>query len=1170
MTRINIVLAACFMLAQADMARSDGFDDWLAGNPTDENLDGNFDVIDYYLSDPNAFIAESGLDLDGDGDTDFDDYFIWVDQLDITPPPLPEPPEAAPPFNDWQADGGFDADLSGAIDIVDYYVIFPDAWLAEVPEDLDGDGDEDFDDHILWITQLGIPLPPPPEDDPLPASFDDWLATDPPDQNFDGILDHIDWYLTDPNAWVIEAAEDLNGDGNSNLDDYFIWVDQLDITPPPLPEPPEAAPPFSDWQADGGFDADLSGVIDIIDYYIIFPDAWLAEVPEDLDGDGDEDFDDHILWITQLGIPLPPPPDDPPPASFDDWLATDPPDQNFDGILDHIDWYITDPNAWLIEAAEDLNGDGNADFDDYFIWLDQLDITPPPLPDAPPTPAFSDWELADGFDANFDFTVDIIDYYLVFPDAWLAEVPEDLNGDGQFDNDDHILWTEVQVGDILPPPLLVFDDWAISGTARDFNFDGILDDLDYYITNGDAWVVEAGEDLDSSLNIDLADFILWTLGQVLIGPPVGDPPLPVWTFDQFLADHLGLSWNGDELIDNLDYWFADFSAWFHGPEARDIDGSGIGYTDWTLWQDEVAVFLGPPDDGESEPFAGNGFVEEIILEAAGGGTLIMRQLPPIEIPPGTEFVDASGLAFDPLSLQVEELLDVRACWSLEAESVALMVLRHAPPDAGILFPIPPAFPQGVVPFGALDNINGVDFLSAHIPDFEVRPEAIVRTEANPIDGIPFADAVNSGLFDGGAHVEIFGRSEGGLATIDDILILELESFFDGFEFIREVDEQTCTVRLGEADLLIDDTTVFIDVDRASLSEGTPLAIQIDFQSQTVFQVEALDEARDYSALISAGFESDVGLFFVNFVDIDEDPFGPDVFRSNRRELTSIAAEMTIVDDETGQDVSDGFDLQSLVGQFVRVRRSIDASLAPTELIVEIGLLEQPIDEEPSIETAVGVVGSIDEGLTGEVSLSFAIREVVFTPETLDNLGNPFDPATLVPGDVLSMLVCWTTEGEASATKVLGAGELPLGMPGLEFPFGSIGQLPDGRQTILAKQETFAVAADAVVGLGDSPDLIPFAEAVSSGQLRAGQEVEVVLEVTPGVGARLLELFVLEDESLDGLGEPFVDVAATFHDIDLESCTAAVQFEPIFFDPATPFFDAAGNVSVQSRTVGSVV
>jgi hypothetical protein len=46
----------------------------------------------------------------------------------------------------------------------------------------------------------------------------------------------------------------------------------------------------------------------------------------------------------------------------------------------------------------------------------------------------------------------------------------------------------------------------------------------------------------------------------LIGPPVGDPPLPVGTFDQFLADHLGLSWNGDELIDNRDYWFADFSA----------------------------------------------------------------------------------------------------------------------------------------------------------------------------------------------------------------------------------------------------------------------------------------------------------------------------------------------------------------------------------------------------------------------------------------------------------------------------------------------------------------------------------------------------------------------------------------------------------------------------------
>ena len=112
MTRTKIVLAACLvMLARADMARSDGFDDWLAVNPTDENLDGNFDVIDYYLSDPNAFIAESGIDLDGDGDTDFDDYFIWAADNGGVPVP---PPEEAPPFTDWQADGGFDMATPGS------------------------------------------------------------------------------------------------------------------------------------------------------------------------------------------------------------------------------------------------------------------------------------------------------------------------------------------------------------------------------------------------------------------------------------------------------------------------------------------------------------------------------------------------------------------------------------------------------------------------------------------------------------------------------------------------------------------------------------------------------------------------------------------------------------------------------------------------------------------------------------------------------------------------------------------------------------------------------------------------------------------------------------------------------------------------------------------------
>lgn len=91
MTRTKIVLAACLVMqSRTDMARFDGFDDWLAGNPTDENLDGNFDFIDYYLSDPNAFIAESGIDLDGGGDTDFDDYFIWAAYNGDVPVPLPE------------------------------------------------------------------------------------------------------------------------------------------------------------------------------------------------------------------------------------------------------------------------------------------------------------------------------------------------------------------------------------------------------------------------------------------------------------------------------------------------------------------------------------------------------------------------------------------------------------------------------------------------------------------------------------------------------------------------------------------------------------------------------------------------------------------------------------------------------------------------------------------------------------------------------------------------------------------------------------------------------------------------------------------------------------------------------------------------------------------------
>ena len=887
--------------------------------------------------------------------------------------------------------------------------------------------------------------------------FDDWLAGNPTDENFDGNFDVIDYYLSDPTAFVTESGIDLDGDGDTDFDDFFLWA--ADNGGVPLP-PPGEAPPFNDWKADGGFDADLNGVIDVIDYHVIFSDAWLAEMPEDLDGDGDEDFDDHILWITSLGIPLPPPPDDdPPPASFDDWLAGDPQDLNFDGIFDHIDWYLSDPLAWEIEAAEDLDGDGDGDIDDYFIWVDQLDIAPPPFPDPQPAPAFNDWKLAGGFDANFDLIVDIIDYYMVFADAWLAEVPEDLNQDGQFDNADHLLWTEAQVGDILPPPLgpvLAFDEWAVSGTARDFNFDGILNDLDYYFTNGDAWVVELGEDLDGSVNIDLNDYFIWADEQLAAGPPVGDPPLPVWTFDQFLADHLGLSWNGDELINDLDYWFADYSAWFHGPEARDIDGLGIAYNDWVLWQGEVAVAPPPPGDGDagmpgdSEPFAGNGFVEDFILDADGGGTLMMRQLPPIEIPPGTQL---------PPDLQVGELLNVTACWSSEGESEALTVELHDPPDPGVQFPIPPVFPFGVIPFGALDTIGGIEFLQAFIPDFTVRPEAIVRTEANPVDGVAFADAVNSGLFDGGVHVELFGRAENGMATIDDIFIIDREFFIDRVERVVAVDELTCTVQLGEADLLLDATTVFL-VDPATLVEGTPLVVHVDFESQVVLQLELLDENRDYSPEIAAGFESDFNVLFATFVDITKDVLGQDILISNRRELTSIAASTAIFENDTGLEVTDGFDLQSLVGLVVRVRQSVDPSLAPVELIVEIGLLDQP-SGDPVIETLPGIIGVIEPGLTGDLSLSFARQEVLITPQTLDGDGNPFDPAALSTGEVVSLFVCWTTDGVATATRVMGEGGLPFGVPGMQFPYGDI--LPSAEGEIMVSQvPTFAVADGAVV------------------------------------------------------------------------------------------------------------
>ena len=159
---------------------------------------------------------------------------------------------------------------------------------------------------------------------------------------------------------------------------------------------------------------------------------------------------------------------------------------------------------------------------------------------------------------------------------------------------------------------------------------------------------------------------------------------------------------------------------------------------------------------------------------------------------------------------------------------------------------------------------------------------------------------------------------------------------------------------------------------------------------------------------------------------------------------------------------------------------------------------------------------------------------------------------------------------------MGEGELPFGVPGMQFPYGDI--LPSAEGEIMVSQvPTFAVADDAVVEI--TPGVtISFVDAFETGQLPSGREVEVVVETTPGVGASLLEVILLQeqdgqeivDADGDGLNDLFTNVTAVIHDIDLESCSASIQFEPVAFDPLMPFLDVAGTIAGTFDLVGAPV
>ena len=332
------------------------------------------------------FNSPEAEDLDGNGNIDIFDLFIWAENVppsDGEPPMDPEPPDVETWLNGPDA-----ADLSGdgITNDIDFYFFDAQAWFGS-PEgfDFNDDGAIDFADYFVWVDENSEAPPPAPEPETAP-DFETWRnGPEAVDQTGEGSIDETDYYLTFPGEWFNSPeAEDLDGNGNIDFFDLFIWAENVPdggpVDPSPDEDPPlDPSPPDVETWLNGPEAADLSGegVVDEIDYYFAFPETWFdSPLASDLNDDGSTDFNDYLSWVSAHsgGEPAGPP------VSLDEWLnGPGAEDLNGDGVTNEIDFYLFDPQAWFDgDEGFDFNGDGTIDFGDYIVWVEENSAAPPP------------------------------------------------------------------------------------------------------------------------------------------------------------------------------------------------------------------------------------------------------------------------------------------------------------------------------------------------------------------------------------------------------------------------------------------------------------------------------------------------------------------------------------------------------------------------------------------------------------------------------------------------------------------------------------------------------------------------------------------------------------------------------------------------------------------------
>ena len=374
----------------------------------DDDDDGFDDAIEIAAGTNPLNAISFPLDTDGDGDLDYidtdDDDDGYDDTVDAFPYDSTE-------WEDFDSDGigdnaDPDDDDDGFPDRMDAFPLDATEWA-----DFDGDGtgdnadtdddDDGYDDSV----------------DAFPYDSTEWEDTDgdgvgnnaDTDDDGDGMDD--DWettYSLDP--LVDDAADDLDGDTYSNLEEYLAGTDPSDASETPTDS--DADGMDDDWETtyglsvgtdDSADDLDSDGHTNYEEYVAGSDPSVTASVPGDVDGDGMDDSWEASyglsLWTDDSGDDI----DGDGLTNLEEYTAgTDPTDSDSDGDgyndYEEVVTYSTDPNDasdyptdtdldgmdddWETtyglsvgtdDSADDLDGDSLTNLEEYLAGTDPSD-----------------------------------------------------------------------------------------------------------------------------------------------------------------------------------------------------------------------------------------------------------------------------------------------------------------------------------------------------------------------------------------------------------------------------------------------------------------------------------------------------------------------------------------------------------------------------------------------------------------------------------------------------------------------------------------------------------------------------------------------------------------------------------------------------------------------------